>query len=89
MLVCLRTVTASQPLCVFLLQISEAFKRFGVGDSDDSVHVTVVHCRADCHLLADISSAVQGTQLPVEHLATLTDTTKVKKVRRSVIQPRC
>lgn len=60
--------------------ISEAFKRFGMSDSDESVHVTVVHSRDEFHLVSDITSRVDGQQLPVEHMSMLTDAAKVKKL---------
>lgn len=65
---------------LLLMQISEAFKRFGISDGDDSVLLVLVHSEDESQLLADIQSMVNGQQVPVEDVSSLTDQEKVKKV---------
>ncbi|CAN9508292.1 unnamed protein product [Ophioblennius macclurei] len=60
--------------------ISEAFKRFGISDGDNAVMVVVVHDKDDSQLLMDVTSKVEGRQVPVEDISTLSDTTKIKKL---------
>lgn len=64
----------------FLMQISEAFKRFGISDGDDSVLVVLVHSEDESQLLSDIKTMVNGQQIPVEDISLLTDQEKIKKV---------
>ncbi|TNM91388.1 EKC/KEOPS complex subunit TPRKB [Takifugu flavidus] len=59
--------------------ISEAFKRFGIADGDDSVLLVLVHSEDESQLLADIKSMVNGQQVPVEDVSSLTDQEKIKK----------
>lgn len=61
-------------------QISEAFKRFGCSDGDDSVLVVFIHNEDESQLLADLTARVSGRQVPVEEVSSLTDHAKVKKV---------
>lgn len=61
--------------------ISEAFKRFGISDGDDSVLVVLVHKDEDgMQLVSDITATVDGRQVPVEDLSSLTDLEKIKKL---------
>ncbi|XP_029969348.1 EKC/KEOPS complex subunit TPRKB [Salarias fasciatus] len=60
--------------------ISEAFKRFGISDGDDSVMVVVVHDKDESQLLSDITSKVEGRQVPVEDVSSLSDAAKIKKL---------
>lgn len=62
------------------MQISEAFKRFGISDGDDSVLVVLVHSEDESQLLSDIKSMVKGQQVPAEDISLLTDQEKIKKV---------
>lgn len=62
------------------MQISEAFKRFGIADGDDSVLVVLVHSEDELQLLSDIKTMVKGQQVPVEDISLLTDQEKIKKV---------
>lgn len=62
------------------MQISEAFKRFGISDGDDSVLLVLVHSEDESQLLSDIKTMVKGQQVPVEDISLLTDQEKVKKV---------
>lgn len=64
----------------FLMQISEAFKRFGISDGDDSVLVVLVHGGDEPQLLSDIKTMVDGEQVPVEDISLLTDQERIKKV---------
>lgn len=69
------------PICVpSLIQISEAFKRFGISDGDDSVLVVVVHTTDESQLLSDITGRVDGQHVPVEDVSSLSDHAKIKKV---------
>lgn len=63
-----------------MLQISEAFKRFGISDGDHSVMVVVVHNKDESQLLADITAKVEGQQIPVEDVSSLSDPAKIRKV---------
>uniref|UniRef100_A0A1A7WDN7 Tp53rk binding protein n=1 Tax=Iconisemion striatum TaxID=60296 RepID=A0A1A7WDN7_9TELE len=60
--------------------ISEAFKRFGISDGDHSVLVVVVHKNNEEQFVSDISAMVDGQQLPVEDVSSLSDFNKIKKV---------
>lgn len=59
--------------------ISDAFKRFGISDNDNAVHIVLVHSVDENHV-ADIVAKVDGKQLPVDQVSTLTDTDKIKKL---------
>ncbi|XP_031721666.1 EKC/KEOPS complex subunit TPRKB [Anarrhichthys ocellatus] len=60
--------------------ISEAFKRFGSSDGDDSVLVVLVHDKDKPQLLSDITARVSGRQVPAEDVSSLTDHAKIKKL---------
>ncbi|XP_037551626.1 EKC/KEOPS complex subunit TPRKB [Nematolebias whitei] len=60
--------------------ISEAFKRFGISDGDDSVLVVLVHKKDEPPSLSDIAAMVDGLQLPVDDVSSLSDTAKIKKL---------
>ncbi|XP_056434299.1 EKC/KEOPS complex subunit TPRKB [Gadus chalcogrammus] len=60
--------------------ISEAFKRFGISDADDSVLVVLVATGAESQTLADIKEKVDGEQVPMEELPTLSDVTQIRKL---------
>lgn len=60
--------------------ISEAFKRFGISDGDDSVLVVLVHSQDESQLLSDITDRVKGRQVPVEDVSLLSDHAKIKKL---------
>ena len=62
------------------MQISEAFKRFGISDADDSVLVVLVATGDESQTLADIKEKVDGEQVPMEELPTLSDVTQIRKV---------
>ncbi|XP_017285419.1 EKC/KEOPS complex subunit TPRKB [Kryptolebias marmoratus] len=60
--------------------ISEAFKRFGISDGNDSVLVVLVHKRDKLPSLSDITAMVDGQQLPVDDVSSLSDIAKIKKL---------
>uniref|UniRef100_A0A1A8ULQ8 Tp53rk binding protein n=2 Tax=Nothobranchius TaxID=28779 RepID=A0A1A8ULQ8_NOTFU len=60
--------------------ISEAFKRFGISDGDHSILVVVVHKSDEVQFVSDISAMVDGQQLPVDDVSSLSDFNKIKKV---------
>ena len=62
------------------VQISEAFKRFGISDADDSVLVVLVATDDESQTLADITEKVDGEQVHLEELPTLSDVTQIRKV---------
>ena len=62
------------------MQISEAFKSFGISEADDSVLVVVVHSKDETQLLSDITAKVDGRQVPVDDISSLSDVAKIKKV---------
>lgn len=69
-------------LVIFFLffQISDAFKKFGISDSDTAVLIVLVVDGDKNVNLADIASQVEGQQVSLDELPQLTDTAKVKKV---------
>ncbi|KAM9328048.1 EKC/KEOPS complex subunit TPRKB isoform 2-T2 [Pholidichthys leucotaenia] len=60
--------------------ISEAFRRFGISDADDSVMVVVVHNKDEPQFVTEITSRVDGRQIPVEDVSSLSDSAKIKKL---------
>ncbi|TRY59255.1 hypothetical protein DNTS_026391 [Danionella cerebrum] len=48
--------------------ISEAFKRFGISDSDHAIHIVLVHNKEETRIIDDIISKVDGQQIPVSQL---------------------
>ncbi|KAG7253957.1 hypothetical protein CRUP_017090 [Coryphaenoides rupestris] len=67
--------------------ISEAFRRFGISDADDSVLVVLVTTTDDdvddderSRAVADIVERVDGRQVPVAELPTLSDVTQIRKL---------
>lgn len=61
-------------------QISNAFKKFGISDSDTAVLIVLVVDREKMVNLEDIASQVEGQQVSLDELPQLTDIAKVKKV---------
>ncbi|XP_062238579.1 EKC/KEOPS complex subunit TPRKB isoform X1 [Platichthys flesus] len=61
-------------------KISEAFKRFGISDGDDSVMVVMVHDKNESQLVEDIVTKVDGRQVPVEELSSLSDSANIRKL---------
>lgn len=61
-------------------QISDAFKKFGISDSDTAVLIVLVVDREKMVNLEDIASEVEGQQVSLDELPQLTDIAKVKKV---------
>ncbi|NXA79406.1 TPRKB protein, partial [Thryothorus ludovicianus] len=60
--------------------ISDAFKKFGISDSDTAVLIVLVVDGDKTVNLADIASQVEGQQVSLDELPQLTDTAKVKKL---------
>ncbi|NXW06115.1 TPRKB protein, partial [Fregetta grallaria] len=60
--------------------ISDAFKKFGISDSDTAVLIVVVMEGEKTVNLEDIASQVEGQQVSLDELPQLTDTAKVKKM---------
>ncbi|XP_020508940.2 EKC/KEOPS complex subunit TPRKB [Labrus bergylta] len=60
--------------------ISEAFKRFGISDGDESVMVVLVHSRDEPQPLSDIVARVNGQQVAVEDVSSLSNNTKIQKL---------
>ncbi|XP_034529849.1 EKC/KEOPS complex subunit TPRKB [Notolabrus celidotus] len=60
--------------------ISEAFKKFGISDGDDSVMVVLVHTKNESQSLQDIIAKVNGQQVPVEDVSLLSNLTKIKQL---------
>ncbi|KFZ48018.1 TP53RK-binding protein [Antrostomus carolinensis] len=60
--------------------ISDAFKKFGISDSDTAVLIVVVVDGDKNVNLEDIASQVEGQQVSLDELPQLTDTDKVKKM---------
>lgn len=62
------------------MQISEAFKRFGISDGDGTVLVVLVHNKDESQLISDVAAKVDGLQVSVEEISSLCDPAKIKKV---------
>uniref|UniRef100_A0A8C1RCF0 Tp53rk binding protein n=1 Tax=Cyprinus carpio TaxID=7962 RepID=A0A8C1RCF0_CYPCA len=60
-------------------QISEAFKRFGISDSDSAVLIVLVHNKDETLSVDDIISKVDGQQVAVDRVSDFTDVAKIKK----------
>uniref|UniRef100_A0A674GRB6 EKC/KEOPS complex subunit TPRKB n=2 Tax=Taeniopygia guttata TaxID=59729 RepID=A0A674GRB6_TAEGU len=60
--------------------ISDAFKKFGISDSDTAVLIVLVVDGDKNVNLADIASQVEGQQVSLDELPQLTDIAKVKKM---------
>ncbi|XP_052432353.1 EKC/KEOPS complex subunit TPRKB [Carassius gibelio] len=60
--------------------ISEAFKRFGISDSDSAVHIVLVHNKDETLNINDIILKVDGQQIAVDRVSDLTDVAKIKKL---------
>ncbi|NXD96892.1 TPRKB protein, partial [Chaetorhynchus papuensis] len=60
--------------------ISDAFKKLGISDSDTAVLIVLVVEGDKTVNLADIASQVEGQQVSLDELPHLTDTAKVKKM---------
>lgn len=60
--------------------ISEAFKRFGISDSDSAVHIVLVYNKDETLNIEDIISKVDGEQMAVDRVSDLTDAAKIKKL---------
>ncbi|MEQ2159847.1 hypothetical protein GOODEAATRI_027461 [Goodea atripinnis] len=71
------------------MQISDAFKRFGISDRDDSALVVVVHGKDnELQAVSDIMAMVDGQQLPVDEVSSLSDLEKIRKVGYLVVDQR-
>ncbi|KAJ8269055.1 hypothetical protein COCON_G00116620 [Conger conger] len=60
--------------------ISEAFKNFGISDSDRAVQVVLVHADGERNNMDDIQSKVDGQQIPVHRVSSLSNIAKIKKL---------
>ncbi|XP_029471248.1 EKC/KEOPS complex subunit TPRKB isoform X2 [Rhinatrema bivittatum] len=60
--------------------ISEAFKRFGISDSDSAALIVLIEDGAKTVNPEEIVSQVEGQQVSVMELSTMADITKVKKM---------
>ncbi|NXW62885.1 TPRKB protein, partial [Eurystomus gularis] len=60
--------------------ISEAFKKFGISDSDTAVLIVLVADGEKTINLEDVTSQVEGQQVSLDELPQLTDTARVKKM---------
>ncbi|NWR84295.1 TPRKB protein, partial [Furnarius figulus] len=60
--------------------ISDAFKKFGISDSDTAVLIVLVVDSDKTINLESIASQVEGQQVSLDELPQLTDTARVKKV---------
>ncbi|XP_077565586.1 EKC/KEOPS complex subunit TPRKB [Stigmatopora nigra] len=61
-------------------KISEAFKTFGISDSDNCVLVVLVHDKDESQLRADITTKVDGLQIPVDEMTSFSNVEKIKKL---------
>ncbi|KAI0229839.1 hypothetical protein LSAT2_019764 [Lamellibrachia satsuma] len=61
------------------LQISDAFRRFGMGDKDTSVLLVQIHSRGQ-GTLSQVAEHVQGEMVNLSRLQQLNDVNRIKKV---------
>ena len=61
------------------LQISDAFRRFGMGDKDTSVLLVQIHSRGQ-GTLSHVAEHVQGEMVNLSRLQQLNDVNRIKKV---------
>ncbi|KAJ8261927.1 hypothetical protein GJAV_G00160090 [Gymnothorax javanicus] len=66
--------------------ISEAFKNFGISDSDTAVQVVLVHTDAEKNNMDDIIAMVDGQQLPVQDVSILSNIVKIRKLYKVMPQ---
>uniref|UniRef100_A0A8D0DPS5 EKC/KEOPS complex subunit TPRKB n=1 Tax=Salvator merianae TaxID=96440 RepID=A0A8D0DPS5_SALMN len=66
--------------------ISDAFKKFGISDTDSAVLIVVVKNQEKTLNLEDIVSQVEGQQVSLTDLPKITDVEKVKKVYKLTTQ---
>ncbi|XP_030642844.1 EKC/KEOPS complex subunit TPRKB isoform X2 [Chanos chanos] len=66
--------------------ISEAFKRFGISDHDNAVHIVLVHTKEEDHNIDSILSKVEGQQIPISQMSMLSDTAKIRKLYKVTSQ---
>ncbi|XP_075064948.1 EKC/KEOPS complex subunit TPRKB [Mixophyes fleayi] len=66
--------------------ISEAFKKFGLSDSDSGVLVVLTDDGTKTLCFEEVISHVEGQQVPLATLSQLTDFSKVKKVYKIATQ---
>ncbi|NXS99286.1 TPRKB protein, partial [Jacana jacana] len=60
--------------------ISDAFKKFGIADSDTAVLIVLLSDSGKTVNVEDIAAQVEGQQVSLDELPQLTDTAKVKKL---------
>ncbi|NXW27603.1 TPRKB protein, partial [Phaetusa simplex] len=60
--------------------ISDAFKKFGISDSDTAVLIVLVTDEGKTVNVEDIASRVEGQQVSLDELPRLSDTAKIKKL---------
>ena len=61
------------------LQISDAFRKFGMGDKDTSVLLVQIHSQGK-GTLSEVAEHVEGEMVDVSRLQKLSDVNKIKKV---------
>ncbi|XP_063073954.1 EKC/KEOPS complex subunit TPRKB [Engraulis encrasicolus] len=59
--------------------ISEAFKRFGISDGDSAVYVVLVYPEEDPVDVSGIVNKINGQQIPVDTISSLSDVQKIQK----------
>ncbi|XP_056604464.1 EKC/KEOPS complex subunit TPRKB [Triplophysa dalaica] len=70
--------------------ISEAFKRFGISDTDNAVYIVLVHNKEETLNVDDIIAKVDGQQIDVDQVSELTDAAIVKKLYKvAPMEERC
>ena len=68
-----------------LFQISDAFRKFGMADSDRSVLVCEIH-RAGESQMKIVQESVKGTLVDIEKLSEMANEAQIKKVRSAFCQ---
>lgn len=73
-------------MSALVCQISDAFKKFGISDSDSAVLVVLVEDQEKKVNLEDLFCQVEGQQVSLADLPKITDIPKVKKVCTSLLR---
>lgn len=55
-----------------------------MSDSDNAVHIVLVHLKDETQHVIDVMTKVDGQQIPVEEVSTLSDAPKIRKVCRLI-----
>ncbi|MBN3326441.1 TPRKB protein, partial [Atractosteus spatula] len=66
--------------------ISDAFKKFGISENDTAVLIVLVHEKDGRNTLEETVSKVEGQQIPLDEIPSLSDVNKIKKIYKLTSQ---